>query len=242
MPDPKRDAIALDATAPLDYCVGQMPTFACANCGRDFEVVQAVLDRYPGWKPRTCLSCKRGGTREEGSRTSRSSRGRPQSGPLEEGLSTREVLEKYHDGPQDGVFTDGASHPNPGPGGWGAVYVQNGAIVSEAFGHEPDTTNNRMELTALLEGCKLVPSGERATIWTDSQLCVNTITKWAAGWEKNGWKRKTGAIKNLDLVKRLYELCRARPELQLRWIQAHAGNRWNEYADALATAYRRESK
>jgi ribonuclease HI len=71
---------------------------------------------------------------------------------------------------------------------------------------------------------------------------VNTITKWAPGWERNGWKRKTGPIKNLDLVKRLYQLCRSRRELQLRWIQAHAGNRWNEYADALATAYRRGFK
>jgi ribonuclease HI len=140
------------------------------------------------------------------------------------------------------VFTDGASHPNPGPGGWGAVYVLSGEIVSEVFGHEPDTTNNRMELTALLQGCELVPLGESATIWTDSQLCVNTITKWAPGWERNGWKRKTGPIKNLDLVKRLYQLCRSRRELQLRWIQAHSGNRWNEYADALATAYRRGFK
>jgi ribonuclease HI len=93
-----------------------------------------------------------------------------------------------------------------------------------------------------LQGSELVPAGEHATIWTDSQLCVNTITKWAPGWERNGWKRKTGPIKNLDLVKRLYEVCRSRPELQLRWIQAHAGNRWNEYADALATAYRRDVK
>jgi ribonuclease HI len=99
-----------------------------------------------------------------------------------------------------------------------------------------------MELTALLEGCKLVPLGERATVWTDSQLCVNTITKWAAGWKANGWKRKAGSIKNLDLVNRLYEVFQSRPELELRWIQAHAGNRWNEYADSLATAYRRGSR
>jgi ribonuclease HI len=71
---------------------------------------------------------------------------------------------------------------------------------------------------------------------------VNTITKWAAGWKENGWKRKSGPIKNLDLVQKLYELCRSRPELQLRWIKAHSGNRWNEYADSLATAYRRDTK
>jgi ribonuclease HI len=218
-----------------------MPTFACTTCGKDFQVGQPALDRYPGWLPRTCLSCKRRAD-DDGRKSSRSSRGRSQGAAQEEGLTTAEILEKYHGGPEDGVFTDGASHPNPGPGGWGAVYVKGGKIVKEVFGHDPDTTNNRMELTALLQGSELVPAGEHTTLWTDSQLCVNTITKWAPGWERNGWKRKTGPIKNLDLVKRLYEVCRSRPELQLRWIQAHAGNRWNEYADALATAYRRDVK
>jgi ribonuclease HI len=122
------------------------------------------------------------------------------------------------------------------------VFVRDGHIVQEAYGYDPDTTNNRMELTALLRGSEMVPAGEHATVWTDSQLCVNTVTLWAAGWEKGGWKRKTGPIKNLDLVKELYAACKARPELELKWIKAHTGYRWNEYADALATAYRRTTK
>jgi ribonuclease HI len=164
---------------------------------------------------------------------------RPSGVSREENLTVAEVLAKYTDGPQHGVFTDGAAEPNPGPGGWGAVYVVNNEIVAEQCGHEPHTTNNRMELSALIAGTALVPEGTKAVIYTDSQLCVNTITQWAKGWEARGWKRKDGPIANLDLVQELYGICQRRSELELRWIRAHAGNRWNEYADALATAYRR---
>jgi ribonuclease HI len=68
---------------------------------------------------------------------------------------------------------------------------------------------------------------------------VNTINQWAKGWEARGWKRKGGDIKNLELVQELYQCLKGRPELELKWIAAHSGNRWNEYADSLATAYRR---
>ena len=159
---------------------------------------------------------------------------------MEENLTVSEVLERYTEGPQDGVFTDGSSHPNPGPGGWGAVYVRDGEVVDRNYGAEEHTTNNRMELTALIAGFAMVPSGQAATVYTDSRLCVDTITKWAAGWERNGWRRKSGEVQNLDLVKRLYALAKERPEIELRWIKAHDGSRWNEYADALSTAYRRK--
>jgi ribonuclease HI len=153
-----------------------------------------------------------------------------------------EVLEKYSAGPLDGVFTDGAAEPNPGPGGWGAVYVRANTVVEQRCGHEPHTTNNRMELRALIEGCALTPPGTRVVLYTDSQLCVNTVSKWAKGWEARGWKRKGGEIKNLELVQELYAVLKRRPELELSWIAAHAGNRWNEYADSLATAYRRNRR
>jgi ribonuclease HI len=78
-------------------------------------------------------------------------------------------------------------------------------------------------------------------IFTDSELCVNTITKWAKAWEARGWRKKDGEIKNLELVQELYRLYHGHPGLELRWIKAHNGARWNEYADSLATAYRRES-
>lgn len=150
------------------------------------------------------------------------------------------MLERFVAGPETGVFTDGGSVPNPGPGGWGAVYVVQGAVVAEAHGHDPDTTNNRMELTALLAGVDLVPVGSPATLYSDSNLAVRTVNEWAAGWERRGWRRKTGPVENLDLVRPLFETMRSRPELTLAWVPGHAGYRWNEYAHALAGRWRLE--
>jgi ribonuclease HI len=197
-----------------------MPNFTCTRCGAEFNLAQNVLDRYPRWTPRLCRECRA---------VERSSQGavdgkRPQA-----------------DGdPSTGVFTDGGSVPNPGPGGWGAVYVVADEIIAERHGHEPHTTNNRMELTALIEGIDLVPAGSPTIIYSDSRLAVRTVTEWAAGWERRGWKRKSGPVENLDLVKKAYYGFRRRPELELRWIKAHVGFRWNEYADALANRWRRE--
>ncbi len=155
-------------------------------------------------------------------------------------LTLDEVLERFSGGPQTGVFTDGSSVPNPGPGGWGAVYVTDGEVVDQAYGDDPDTTNNRMELTALIEACKLVPAGTAVTVYSDSNLAVRSMNEWADGWKERGWKRKTGPIQNLDLVKELYFELRQRPELDLKWIRAHDGSVWNEYADSLANAWRRD--
>jgi ribonuclease HI len=154
-------------------------------------------------------------------------------------LTPQEVLERYHDGPQSGVFTDGSCEGNPGPGGWGAVWVEEGQIKAERHGADPATTNNRMELCALIAGYEMLPADAEVTVYSDSNLCVQTVNEWAAAWEKRGWKRKTGPIANLELVKRLYALSKSRPKVTLRWIRAHDGSLWNEYADALATSYMR---
>ena len=154
-------------------------------------------------------------------------------------ISTAEVLMRFTAGPDTGIFTDGSSRPNPGPGGWGAVYARDGKMVEERFGHEDWTTNNRMELTAMIAGLEMAPPDQRITVYSDSQLVVNTLTKWARGWEARGWKRKEGEISNLDLVKRAWELAQARPLARIEWIRAHDGSRWNEYADALSTAHLR---
>ena len=221
-----------------------MSQFTCSDCGTTFSVRKETLDKYPGWTPKQCMACRKGGTgspvkpRAAGGRAPG---GRPApAGVIEENLTVAEVLAKYSGGPSDGVFTDGSATPNPGPGGWGAVYVVDGEVLDQRHGAEVHTTNNRMELTALIAGFDLVPEGTPAIVYTDSKLCVDTITKWAAGWERNGWKRKTGPIKNLDLVQQLYAKAKSRPELKLEWIAAHSGNRWNEYADSLSTAYLRE--
>jgi ribonuclease HI len=99
-----------------------------------------------------------------------------------------------------------------------------------------------MELTALIYGCHLVPLGKDTNIYTDSELCVNIITKWAERWKNQGWvrhKKGKGEIKNLDLVQELFTIFKSRSELHLQWIKGHSGNRWNEYADSLATTYKR---
>ncbi|WP_336249763.1 ribonuclease H [Stomatohabitans albus] len=155
------------------------------------------------------------------------------------GNTTEQVLARYSAGPTSGVFTDGACIPNPGPGGWGAVYVVDNELIDRRFGHDPDTTNNRMEYTAILQGIALVPDQTPTIVWTDSNLAVRSLTEWAPGWAKRGWKRKTGPVENLDLVQPAFELLQAKPWIELRWVKAHAGNRWNEYADALASAWTR---
>jgi ribonuclease HI len=155
-------------------------------------------------------------------------------------LTPEEVLRKHTSGPRTGVFTDGSCEGNPGPGGWGVVWVDDDKIVREAHGSDPATTNNRMELRALIEAFRMLPADSDATIYSDSQLCVKTINEWAAGWAARGWRRKTGPIANLELVQELYALARAHPKARLQWIAAHDGSRWNEYADALATTYMRK--
>jgi ribonuclease HI len=150
-------------------------------------------------------------------------------------FSPQEVLARYTAGPKTGVFTDGSCEGNPGPGGWGFVWVEDDVIRAEQCGHDPATTNNRMELAGLIAAYRALPADHAITVYSDSQLCVNTINEWARGWEARGWRRKTGPIANLELVKELWALAKAHPRVELRWIKAHDGSRWNEYADALAT-------
>lgn len=120
------------------------------------------------------------------------------------------------------------------------MLVVDDQIVAEDYGSEAHTTNNRMELTALIAGLRMIPPDQAVDVYTDSQLVVNIITKWAEGWKERGWKKKSsGPIANLELVKEAYSLFRQRPKVDVVWIAAHSGNKWNEYADALATAYRR---
>ena len=214
-----------------------MPKFECTVCEQSFDVPQAALDKYPGWKPKYCRehspNRKRKAAKSAPVRTRRSSVSREENLPLEE------VLARYTDGPQTGVFTDGGSVPNPGPGGWGMVWVEDGVVRDQAHGHEPDTTNNRMELTALLAAFRALPENAEVVVYTDSKLCLDTITKWAPGWERKGWKRKGDPLKNLDLIKELLALYRKHPGCKLEWIAAHNGYRWNEYVDSLASAWRR---
>lgn len=120
------------------------------------------------------------------------------------------------------IYTDGACSGNPGPGGWGAVLVWNG-VVKEISGGELRTTNQRMELTAVIRALESLKRPCEVTVCTDSQYVAGTMTR--------GWKRKA----NLDLWTRLDELCRMHT-VEFEWVQGHAGNNYNERADRLARA------
>ena len=224
--------------------------YMCQSCGDRFEVPASVRAKYPSWTPRQCVPCRekaplRSGAAGRAGFGRRSATAKPAAGTpsatREENLPVAEILLRYTAGPQAGIFTDGSCAGNPGPGGWGVVRVKENAILAELHGHDPSTTNNRMELTAMITALEMLRADEPAEIYTDSQLVVNTITKWAAGWEKRGWERKDGEVKNLELVQRAYYLAIDRPQAKIKWIRAHDGSRWNEYADALSTAYLRDT-
>lgn len=214
--------------------------FTCQTCGKEFDLPDHVLERYPGWTPKQCLDCRSAETRRSGDDAGASDR--TTSASKKRDMTLAEVLATFHEGPQTGVFTDGSSEGNPGPGGWGAVLVVDGQVVAQDHGSEAHTTNNRMELTAMIVGLKMLPADTPTDVYTDSQLVVNILTQWAEGWKARGWKKKSpGPIANLELVQEAYSLTKAKPNARIQWISAHSGNRWNEYADSLATAYRRET-
>ena len=132
------------------------------------------------------------------------------------------------------IYADGACSGNPGPGGWGTILRCNSA-EKELSGGAPDTTNNRMELTAVLEGLRALKYPCSVTVTTDSQYVYNSVTKgWAEGWRKNGWvkKDKKPAL-NADLWEELLNEI-AKHEVNFIWIKGHNGHSENERCDALA--------
>ncbi len=133
------------------------------------------------------------------------------------------------------IYTDGGCRPNPGPGGWAAVLIRNGKKVGELSGGEPEATNNRMELRAAIEGLRALDKGHRVRLITDSEYLRKGITQWIDRWRANGWK--TAAKKpvlNDDLWRELAgEL--ERHTVDWEWVKGHAGDRWNERADRLAS-------
>jgi ribonuclease HI len=133
------------------------------------------------------------------------------------------------------LFTDGACQGNPGPGGWG-VLLRYGGIEKELSGAEPATTNNRMELTAVIRGLEALRRPCRVLVTTDSQYVRNGITDWIRRWRRNGWRTADRQpVKNSDLWRRLDEVV-AGHEIEWHWVKGHAGHPENERADRLATA------
>ena len=131
------------------------------------------------------------------------------------------------------LYTDGACKGNPGAGGWG-VLMRYGTHEKELFGGEPDTTNNRMELKAVIEGLKALKRRSRVQICTDSQYVKNGMESWIHGWKRNGWKTAAKQpVKNADLCRELDEQVAAH-DVVWTWVKGHAGHAENERADALA--------
>ena len=131
------------------------------------------------------------------------------------------------------IYTDGGCSPNPGVGGWGAI-MRHGSQYKEISGGELDSTNNRMELMAAIESLQALKRRCRVRMVTDSQYVKNGVTQWMPGWKARGWKRKTGAIKNLDLWKQLDELVQEH-DIEWDWVKGHSGVADNERCDELAT-------
>jgi iron complex transport system ATP-binding protein len=133
------------------------------------------------------------------------------------------------------IYTDGACSGNPGPGGWGVV-VRNGENETELSGGEPATTNNRMELLAVIEALQAVTEPVKALVYTDSRYVQKGISEWIHEWKRRGWKTADNKpVKNEDLWRRLDSLA-SRRVIEWRWIKGHDGHRENERADALARA------
>jgi ribonuclease HI len=133
------------------------------------------------------------------------------------------------------IYTDGACKGNPGPGGWGA-WLKSGSTEKELFGGELNTTNNRMELTAVIEGLAALKRPCNVTLYLDSQYVRQGITEWIRGWKAKGWITSTKQpVKNVELWKRLDELVeKSGHRIDWRWVKGHSGDPGNERADMLA--------
>jgi len=144
------------------------------------------------------------------------------------------------------VWTDGACSGNPGPGGWAAIVVPTPEVGGEPVEHsggDPATTNNRMELTAALEGLRTLPAGSRVAVVTDSQLMINSMTQWLPGWRRKGWKTAAGKpVKNQDLLEALDAEIGRHEKVRWHWVRghetgaAHGHKVLNDRADGLAVA------
>lgn len=139
------------------------------------------------------------------------------------------------------LWTDGSANPNPGPGGFAVIeQLVDGSGKPVALGSAKDTTNIRMEGSAMIAAIKYA-GNEGCEIHSDSEFWINVLTKWAPNWQTHGWRKATGEIKNLDLVKELYELYLNYP-VKLVWVRGHIGTDLNELADTWANKARLGAK
>ena len=137
------------------------------------------------------------------------------------------------------IYTDGACSGNPGPGGWGAILMY-GEKEKEISGGEPSTTNNRMELTSVISALEALKEPCEVTLYTDSQYVANAINNgWLETWQRKGWKRKGGEVKNPDLWIKLVPLLETHKVI-FEWVKGHSSNDHNNRCDELAVAERKK--
>lgn len=134
------------------------------------------------------------------------------------------------------LWTDGSAVPNPGKGGFAVILEENGVGTPVVLGREESSTNIRMEGLAMIAAIKYAGE-EGCEIHSDSEFWINVLTKWAPGWEAKGWRKSSGEIANLDIVKELYSLYCQYP-VELVWEKGHAGTKYNEMADEWANKAR----
>ena len=146
-------------------------------------------------------------------------------------------MSKY---PRVTIYTDGSCEPNPGAGGWAALLLFPGRQVPLS-GAEPDTTNNRMELTAAVEALRALPERSHVTLVTDSEYLKKGITEWMPNWRARNWRRKGGQLANVDLWKMLDQIL-AQHQVEWRWVKAHASSQYNNMVDQLAREAMRRGK
>ena len=133
------------------------------------------------------------------------------------------------------IYIDGACSGNPGPGGWGAVIIDQDDKQKNISGSEKNTTNNRMELLAAIMSLKKIKTNSEVVIFTDSTYVKNGITEWMKNWKKSGWKNSSKKpVKNKDLWEKLDKLCEANI-VSWKWVKGHSTNEFNNLADELAT-------
>lgn len=136
--------------------------------------------------------------------------------------------------PKVDMWSDGACTGNPGPGGW-AVIMRSGKAEKVLSGAEVETTNNRMEITAALQGLRALKTACQVRIFTDSTYLLRGATEWLPNWKARGWKRKGGSLLNIDLWQEM-DLELAKHQVEWVWVKGHAGHEMNERADRLAVA------
>ena len=135
------------------------------------------------------------------------------------------------------IYTDGSCIANPGPGGWAAIVMPHCASRSVCVGQQRQTTNNQMEMKAVIAGLEKAGPNQDVVVYTDSQYISNAFNQnWLKKWQKNGWRTKSGPVKNQDLWQQLLRLSagNGRRQFTIRWVRAHSTNQLNNEVDQLA--------